>query len=282
MILGISSFAYGWSVGIGENTPSHPMSEIDLVKSTFTHELHCLQIGDNLPLHTFSEDRLNTFKVDLEKNNIRLEIGARKLTADHFQRYIELSSFFNSPLLRFVIDGDDYEPNLHTITALLHSFVPELEKRKITLGIENHDRFRAKDLANIMRAIDSKHVGICLDCVNSMGAGEGLEYVVDILAPYAVNLHIKDFKVERLWHKMGFTIMGAPAGKGLSNIPMILEKLKPYNRCESAVLEQWVPLDVNIEEVCKKERDWVSIGIQYLKRLPDFNASQQSKLKQIT
>jgi sugar phosphate isomerase/epimerase len=181
-----------------------------------------------------------------------------------------------------VIDADDYAPDLLTITALLHSFVPELEKRKITLGIENHDRFKAKELANVMKAIDTKYVGICLDCVNSMGAGEGLEYVVDILAPYTVNLHIKDFKVERLWHNMGFTISGTPAGKGLSNIPMILEKLKPFNRCQSAVLEQWVPFDKDIEQVCKKEKEWASMGIQYLKQLPDFNTREKLNINQLT
>lgn len=270
MILGLSSFAFGWSIGVGENSPTRPMTENELVGATASNGLHCLQMGDNLPLHTFSKERMLALKAILEKSNIRLEVGARKLTAEHFQRYIELAAFFNSPLIRFVIDGDDYQPDLITVTSLLKSFVPELEKRKITLGIENHDRFRAKDLADMMKTVNNKHVGICLDCVNSMGAGEGLAYVVDILAPHTVNLHIKDFKVERLWHKMGFTITGTPAGEGLSDIPKILAKLKTFHRCESAVLEQWVPLEGDIELACKKEKEWAAIGIQFLKGLPDF------------
>lgn len=282
MVLGLSSFAFGWCIGISGNSPAQPMLETDLIEITRSYGLRHLQIGDNLPLHSFSEDRLNKFKADLVKQNIRLEIGARRLTAEHLQCYIELASRFNAPLLRFVIDGDDYAPDLLTITTLLHSFVPELEKRKITLGIENHDRFKAKDLANVMRAIDNKYVGICLDFVNSMGAGEGLEYVVDSLAPYTVNLHIKDFSVERLWHKMGFTITGTPAGKGLSNIPMILKKLKPFNRCESAVLEQWVPLEGDIELACRKEKEWASLGLQYLLRLPEFKQKTEIEFKQLT
>ena len=275
MILGLSSFAFGWSIGIGENSSSHPMRENDLVEVTASHGLHCLQIGDNLPLHTFTEERKQALKVNLEKHNIRLEVGARKLTAEHFQHYIQLASFFNSRLLRFVIDGDDYQPDLSTISTLIKTFIPELEKRKITLGIENHDRFKGKDLAAMIQSVNHKQVGICLDCVNSMGAGEGLEYVVDILAPYTVNLHIKDFKAERLWHKMGFTITGTPAGDGLSNIPLILEKLNVFDRCETAVLEQWVPLDQDIETTCRKERDWASKSIQYLKGLPGFAGKQE-------
>lgn len=282
MVLGLSSFAFGWSIGVGENSPSNPMREIDLVKSTASYGLRCLQIGDNLPLHTFSRERLDTLKDILEKQDIRLEVGARKLTTENFQRYIQLASFFHSPLLRFVIDGDDYEPDLPAVTSLLKSFVPELEKRQIILGIENHDRLKAKDLAALMKAVNNKQVGICLDCVNSMGAGEGLEYVVDLLATYTVNFHIKDFNVERLWHKMGFTITGTPAGEGLSNIPMIMEKLKPFNRCDSAVLEQWVPLDQDIELICKKENDWAQKSIHYLKGLPYFSAKNDLSISKLT
>ena len=42
--------------------------------------------------------------------------------------------------------------------------------------------------------------------VNSIGAGEGFEMVSEILIPYTINLHIKDFAIFRAVHKMGFTI----------------------------------------------------------------------------
>ncbi len=271
MILGISSFTYGWSISVApDNGILKPMSETDLVKITRAFDLHCLQVGDNLPLHTFSEDRLHHLRSLIQEHKIRLEIGARKLTPEHLQRYIELAEFFDAPLLRFIIDGDQYEPDIHTVRTLLKDFLPELKKRNLTLGIENHDRLKAKELAHLMESIDSPSVGICLDCVNSMGAGEGLEYVATLLAPFTVNLHIKDFNAERLPHKMGFTITGAPVGKGLCDISLIMEKLQPYNRCHSAVLEQWVPPAELLSTTIEKEQTWAAEGIQYLKHLPYF------------
>ena len=184
--------------------------------------------------------------------------------------YLLIAQSVHAPLLRFVIDGPDREPPIHEVTALLKDFLPEVKKANLTLGIENHDRFKVKDLARMLDDIGSDAIGICLDCVNSMGAGEGLEYVVDILAPYTVNLHIKDFTVTRLPHKMGFTITGTQPGRGMMNLPVLMEKLAPFNRCQSAVLEQWVPWQNDLATTIQTEREWAREGIHYLRSLPYF------------
>jgi 3-oxoisoapionate decarboxylase len=273
MILGISSFTYGWAIGAAEYRPAHPMSETDLVHQTLDFGLSCLQIGDNLPLHTLTPERLHELRTLIESHKLRLEIGARVLTAKSLHQYIDLCTFFRTPLLRFVMDGDkEYEPTLPHIASIIKEFIPELHKRKLTLGIENHDRFKAKALAHLMESVGDDQVGICLDCVNSMGAGEGLEYVADVLSPYTVNLHIKDFTVQRLPHKMGFTITGTPAGKGMTDIPLIMEKLNRYHRCQSAVLEQWVPFGKNLEEPIVTEKKWAEESISFLKSLPYFRS----------
>ena len=147
MILGLSSYTYGWAVGKGSKAlPS--MTVFDLVNRTVESGLYCLQIGDNLQLHEHSAEKLEQLKNILIQNSIRLEIGARKLTPYNLIKYIDLAIWFNSPLLRFVIDDRDHTPNIKDITILLKDILPELIEHKITLGIENHDRFKAKELAH--------------------------------------------------------------------------------------------------------------------------------------
>jgi 3-oxoisoapionate decarboxylase len=277
MVLGISSFTYGWNVGIDGATPKQPMHELNLLDKVNAFGLTCLQLGDNLPVHAFSEERKETFKNLLQKHSIRLELGARKLTSAHLQKYILLCSYFNTPLLRFVMDADRYEPNTQTVINILKDFEPMLRAHNVTLGIENHDRLKAKELASIMDSVGSPAVGICLDCVNSMGAGEGLEHVLEVLAPYTVNLHIKDFTVQRLSHKMGFSITGVPTGKGMVNVPVLLEKLKKYNRCQSAILEQWVPFKDTIEQTIATEEKWAIESIGYLNTISAFNFKHEIK-----
>lgn len=271
MLLGISSFTYGWSIAGDKNVP--PLHEHDLVMLTKKFGLKCLQIGDNLPLHTFSSERLSILKASIREANIRLEVGARGLTEEHLQRYLEITAYFQSPLLRFVIDGTDYEPNQETIISILKNSLPEFKKNNITLGIENHDRFQAIVLSRVMDKISDQNVGICLDTVNSIGAGEGLEWVTEVLAPFTVNLHIKEFLVKRFSHNMGFTVTGVPLGEGMLDMTFLMDKLSRFHRCQSAVLEQWVPAEASVEATIEKEKQWAKAGIHSLKQLQYFQTT---------
>lgn len=266
MILGLSSYTFGWSVGVAGRMPAVPMTETELIQRTVDAGLTCLQIGDNLPLHQFSCERLDNLRARLKKEKIRLEVGARKLTEENLLQYVKLGEFFQSPLLRFIIDDAGYEPCIPTIVSLVKNQLPVLKEKGIRLGIENHDRFKAVELASMMEEIGDDNVGICLDCVNSLGAGEGIDHVSQVLAPYTINLHIKDYRIQRLRHKMGFIVEGCPAGKGMIRLQRLIELLTPHKRCESAVLEQWVVPESTIEETLAKEDQWAREGILYLKQ----------------
>ena len=270
MLLGISSFSYGWSVGVPLQMPERPFSAVDLVKRTHDFGVSCLQIGDNLPLHTLVDSQRRELKSLLTTYDIRLEIGARGLTEKHLREYIEVAVYFNSPLLRFVTDIEDYEPTTSSIIAILRGALSDLRDSGITLGIENHDRFKVAELSAVMNTVGDPTVGICLDTVNSLGAGEDLERVIGELAPFTVNLHIKDFTITREPHKMGFFVSGAPAGQGMLDIPQLLHRLSTYGRCESAILEQWVPPDNTLNGTINREEQWASESIQYLSQLPAF------------
>jgi len=161
-----------------------------------------------------------------------------------------------------VIDGQDFTPTVEEVIDIVRSAVPELEKRGIRLAIENHHRFQAREFLDIVQGSQSEYVGICLDSVNSMGAGEGIETITTFLAPFTFNLHIKEFIVERHPHMMGFTIEGRPVGQGQLPLAWILEQLGP--QCHSSILESWVPPEETIEKTMAKEARWAVESIKYL------------------
>jgi hypothetical protein len=96
-----------------------------------------------------------------------------------------------------------------------------------------------------------------------MGAGEGIETVASLLAPFTVNLHIKEFIVERHPHTMGFSIEGRPVGQGQLPLGWLLDQLGP--RCHSAILESWTPPGTGIEQTMRKEQAWAVESVEYLK-----------------
>jgi sugar phosphate isomerase/epimerase len=265
MKLGISSYTYSWAVGVPGHPPTRPLDENGLLDKAREHGVSLLQIGDNLPLHTFDAARLDRLVRRAAHEGILLEVGARRLTLEHATEYIAIARRVGAKLIRFVIDDGDYHPEPATVTSTLRGVAPLL--RGLTLGIENHDRFPAATLRGMIEAAGSEHVGICLDTANSLGAGEGIEAVAAVLAPITVNLHIKDFWIERVPHRMGFTVSGRPAGKGMLNLPRLLDQLAPHGRCQSAVLETWPPPEATLEATRAKEASWAAQSIEYLKPL---------------
>jgi sugar phosphate isomerase/epimerase len=267
MQLGISTYTYGWAVGTSGNRPTPVFTEMTLLDRTNEFGVRLVQFGDNYPLHELSAVQLLVLRQRAMNEQITIEVGARGLTPDHLQRYIELSSQLGSRLLRFVIDTPGYEPSVANVVAQLREAEPVLRATNVRLGIENHDRLKAREFAEIMERVGSSHVGICLDSVNSMGAGEGLNEVVETLAPYTVNLHLKDFGITRLSHLMGFQIDGRPAGRGMLNVPWLVETVGQFKRCQTAVLEQWVVPEGRLSDTLSKEADWAAESMRYLRTI---------------
>lgn len=138
------------------------------------------------------------------------------------------------------------------------------------IAVENHDRFPSAILAGIVEQAGSEHVGICLDTVNSFGALEGPGVVVPALAPYTLNLHLKEFTVARIPSAMGFTVTGAPAGQGRLDVPWLLGCLRAHGRDVNAILESWPPFGPTLEETIARERSWAETSVGYLRRhIPD-------------
>lgn len=269
MLLGVSSYAFGWRVGVPGHPPPTPYDELTLLAYAREHGLGVVQFGDHVSLPTFEPARLEKLRHSAEHGpeRIELEIGGRGLTAPHLARYIAIARVLGARLLRFVVDSPGYEPAPAEITHLLSEAVPELERAGLTLGIENHDRLDARTLRAIMEHVGHPRVGICLDTANSLGAGEGLEHVVEQLGPHTVNLHLKDFAITRLPHAMGFLIEGRPAGRGRLDVPALRSRLAHHGRCRTAILETWTPPESRLVDTLVKEREWADASLAFLKPL---------------
>ena len=117
----------------------------------------------------------------------------------------------------------------------------------------------------MIETVGSDRIGVCLDTANSLGAGEGLEAVAHMLAPVTVNLHVKDFHIERVENMMGFHVTGRPAGQGFLDLHWLLKELEKYKKCQTAVLELWPPALASVKESIENEAEWARQSVAYLK-----------------
>ena len=249
---GLSSFAFGWAVRHGRP----PLDELCLIGIAKRHALSVVQLGDNLPVHDMSPRRRARMRAALAAAKIDLELGARGLTRAHLVTYLALSEEFGCRLLRFVIDQGGYKPDFRTVVSLLKKAEPDLRAAGVTLGLENHDRFPAALLREIVDVVDSPHVGVCLDTANSLGAGEGLAEVTRVLAPVTVNLHLKDVVISRVRHQMGFVIEGCPLGEGCLPLAESVRAVRAAGRCRTTILEAWSPEDRTLAGTVRREAAW--------------------------
>lgn len=267
MEFGISTYTYTWAVGVPGSLPEKTMTPYQLIDKTSENGLTLLQIADNLPLETIPGSELANLHQYAVKKSISIEMGGRGLTPEHTMECLQTAEKLGSPILRMVVDTQGFKPDIQTIISIIRDIEPEFKSRNIRLAIENHDRLKAKEFELIINGAASEMVGICLDSVNSMGAGEGFETVSEILIPHTINLHIKDFTINRVSHKMGLVIEGRPAGKGILNIPDLVNRVSETGRCKSAILELWTPPEPVIEQTIHKEEKWAQESINYLKTL---------------
>ena len=262
MRAGISSFAFGWAV---QQDP--PFDEQDLIAFAVRHGVRVVQLGDNLPAHRMEPARFEALLAACRKRGVELELGARGLTEAHLDTYLSLCRRAGARLLRFVADAPGCEPSAADLIALLRAAAPELASAGVVLGLENHDRFSAATLRHILEEVGDRAVGLCLDTANSLGAGEGLVYVTDLLAPFTVNLHVKDVTIRRVPYQMGFIVEGCALGQGQLPIPWTSERVREAGRCWTVILEGWTRPGRDAAETVRRERAEVEAGIAVLERL---------------
>lgn len=267
MQIGISSYTYTWAVGVPFFVPENPMTALNLLERAVELGVNVVQIADNLPLDALREIELEQLQGYARLHHLRIEVGTRGITPAHLARYHSLAHRFQSPILRVVIDTPDHHPMVDEVIDLLRPQMPAFETSGITLALENHDRFSCTDFLHILHSIDSPALGICLDTVNSFGALEGPGVVINTLARFTVNLHVKDFNIRRADHKMGFLIEGTPAGQGRLDVPNLIEHLHTWGRDCNAILELWTPPADTLADTITKEAQWAVESIQYLKEV---------------
>ena len=220
MELGISSYTYVWSAGVeGYPAPPNPLTCESLIRHAVRLGVTVVQIADNLPLDRLPDARLDALARHARDCGIRIEPGTRGIQPEILRPYLEIARRFGSPILRTLLDGPSHQPSEEEAGGLLRQIAPEFRGAGVKLAIENHDRFRASALRRVVEAAASDSIGICLDTANSLGCGETVDQVLDVLADLVVNLHIKDFSTRRLPHHKGFIVEGGARGKGTARHP---------------------------------------------------------------
>jgi sugar phosphate isomerase/epimerase len=262
MKVGVGSYAFRWSIGTEDFTPSAPLTPLTLLERSAACGAQVVQICDNMPLDQLSEHDLEMIKQKARDLGLTLELGVRGSGRSYLLRNIELCGQIGAKLMRAVLDG--VEPMSQTI-EMIQSLLTELRARGIKLAIENHFRFTPAELVRMIEQINDAHVGVCLDPLNSISQLIGPSEVISTLAPYTLSVHAKDAATIR--KGTGFHIYGCPLGQGIIDCQKMISTLKDNERDPNILVECWMDRQENETKTVAQEEDWVREGVAYLRSM---------------
>lgn len=95
----------------------------------------------------------------------------------------------------------------------------------LVMAVENHADLYADELVDLIETIDSSALGVCLDTANNLRMLEDVDRAIELLAPYAKAVHLKDVQAQG-GDPRTFTFWpSVPIGSGLIDIPKTLKVL---------------------------------------------------------
>ncbi len=268
MKLGIGSYTYGWHSGTygWELTRDHPhLTAQTLIERAAAFGVPVVQIVLRPALDEMDPVELADVRALAKARHVDIEVGTSGCDPAVLRRWLTVARALDARLMRTIFTQPS--PGLAREEARLREILPEFRQAGVALAVENHETSSFCELRHMVDAIGDPHVGVCLDTVNSLGRGEGVWEVAEALLPVTINLHVKDFTVTRGGTDMGFTITGAPTGRGRLEIPRLLERMRDHRPDVSVILEQWTPLTGTMEAAIAEQERWAAEGVPYLQRL---------------
>jgi sugar phosphate isomerase/epimerase len=268
MELGISTWSLPWSIGVSGYPRLHrPLDATGLLQKALEANATVVQIADNLPLHEMQPCDLDRVRDTARENRLTLEVGTRGLDSEHLGRYITITRQLGATFLRTVLSGSlCTEAQLSRAEDDIRRVLPVLHQQGITLALENNEAFSAAEFAGLIRRIGDPLLGICLDTANSLGRPETLETVVEHLAEHTEMLHAKDYDIRRTDTRMGFSVVGRPAGEGRVDFDWVLSELQKHGRERiSVIVEHWPPFEGTIEKTVEIEQEWLARSVRFLR-----------------
>ena len=116
---------------------------------------------------------------------------------------------------------EEYLTGIKQAIISLQLAEPIAKKYKAKIAVENHKDWHATELVDIVKKLDSEHIGVTLDFGNSIALLEDPMKVVEILAPYIFSTHVKDMGVAE--YSDGFLLSEVQLGKGFLDLKKMVQ-----------------------------------------------------------
>ncbi len=260
--LGLSSYAFFWQLS---DKVSAPLSIHDALNRTAELGVDLFQVCDYTPLEAMTDSELAAVRATADRLGISLELGTKGIRPKHLRKFLHIAGILGSPLLRTMINTPGHTPTTVEAVEIFKEVLPEFKASGVKIAVETYEQVPTSRILDVIRGVDSPYLGICSDPANTVAALEMPSEVIDAVAPYVLNMHIKDFAFSRKDGWVGFTYAGVPLGEGLLDYDYMAGKFQPKERKINQIVEHWLPWQDTEAETIRLENQWTQHSIEFLR-----------------
>lgn len=254
MLLGIDSFSLRWQ----------GWDAFQLMEYAATLKLENVHFSERGNLESLERPYLESVRRRADELGLRIEIGMRSFERhsttfdpslgtgeEQLSAMLRAAAVLGSPIVRCFLGMQadrmgnvPFDQHIAEATRTLRAAAPLAEELGITIAVENHGGvdLLARELRDLIDAVGSEFVRVCLDTGNPAYAAEDPVLAAEILAPYIVTTHLRD---TRIWTTdEGAMVQWAPAGEGnvdLRRIVEIVERHAPDSALDLEIITGVAP-----------------------------------------
>jgi 3-oxoisoapionate decarboxylase len=260
--IGLSSYAFFWQLS---DKVTEPLTIHQALERTAAMGVDLFQICDYAPLETMSDTKIKDVRATADSLGIALEVGTKGIHPGHLRKFLHIADILGAPLLRTMFNVPGHTPTADDAAAIFTEVLPEFEAAGVRIAVETYEQVPTARILDVVRRVDSPWLGICSDPANTVAALEMPREVIDAVAPYVLNMHIKDFAFSRKEGWVGFTYSGAPLGEGLLDYDHMVRTIRPKERNINQIVEHWLPWQDSEDATIRLENQWTQQSIDFLR-----------------
>ena len=266
MKIGLGSYSLRWSIGFRDYVPAKPMSAMDCLEFAIAEGCEVVQFADNLPLDTLSPSEHEALARRARESGVALELGTQSFDAEQARAYLDIAERIGARILRVALDTQDAGLPVADLAAEFRALLPRAKEIGCRIAIENHFNFPSQRMVDLLNLVADDNLGVCLDVANSICAGEWPKETIAVLAPYTINLHLKDYRIVPDPAGVGFVVTGCPLGEGRTDTPAVFDALAGRLDDMSLLVEHWLPRTGTDEEIHAQEIAWTRKNLAEARR----------------
>jgi len=197
-----------------------------------------------------------------------LEVAMGTWTDEELRQWLGVSRDAGARGLRAMLSYEPlawthFEEDRAMLMRHLEKAATMAEEFGVPLALENHSDYAAWQIAELLRDLQSPHVGVCFDSGNPPSSFEHPVDAARSVAPFVYQTHLRDFKIVHADY--GIRYEGVPLGQGVVDVEEVVRILRAESPAEAFSVESAVRADPrkSAEENLQYEEEGARQSIEF-------------------